>query len=545
MSGSVLTYAHVDIAYGGRTAVRDVSFELPAGRILGIVGESGSGKSTIVRAAMGLLGRGGRVSAGEIVCDGTDVLAASPRELRAMRGVRAGMVFQDCLAALTPTRRIGDQVHEAMAAHGAIERAESDARACELLARLNLDDPARVLASYPFELSGGMGQRVGVAMALLLEPSVLLLDEPTSALDVCSQKRLIAELLDIRARQGCAMAVVTHNIGVVRALADEVLVLRDGEVAEQGPTCDVLRDPKTAYTRRLIEAVPRLEGRSASKVASASDARPCAARDDGRAGSQEAACGRGPVVLDVRDLRKAFSRRGLPDTIAVDGIDFQVHAGECVGLVGESGSGKSTAAGMVMRMVEASGGQVLLGRCDVLSLRGRGIRELYRDVQMVFQNPTGSFDPRRTLGEGIAEGARNLRGASRADAAVRAAALLERCGLPAHLADRHAREVSGGQCQRAAIARALAVGPRLLVLDEATSALDATAQKQVLELLGDLRRETGMAMLFICHDIALTQAVCDTVLVMRRGRIVERGTPDEIVSDPQHPYTRQLIESVL
>lgn len=258
MDRAILTYSHVEISYNGHSVVRDVNFTLPAGRILGIVGESGSGKSTIIRAAMGLLGRGGRVTHGCIFCEGVDVLSLPPRGLRALCGRQMGMVFQDCVAALTPTRRIEDQVHEAMAAHAAVTFDESSARACELLERLNFTNPQRVLSSYPFELSGGMGQRVGVAMALLLEPRVLLLDEPTSALDAFTQKQLIEELLGIRDRQGTSMVVITHNIGVIRAMADDVLVLRDGAVIEQGPVDETLMRPQAAYTRQLIDAVPRL-----------------------------------------------------------------------------------------------------------------------------------------------------------------------------------------------------------------------------------------------------------------------------------------------
>lgn len=252
-----------------------------------------------------------------------------------------------------------------------------------------------------------------------------------------------------------------------------------------------------------------------------------------------------PIILEVRDLLKVFRCNGRSDVVAVDGISFSVRAGECVGVVGESGSGKSTMVGMIMRLIDATSGQVLVDGRDVLALHGRQVRELYRDVQMVFQNPVGSFDPRQTLVQGVAEGMRNLRGVSRAQAALRAEELLARCGLPVELANRHAREVSGGQCQRAAIARALAASPKLLVLDEATSALDVTVQKQILDLLFDIRQKTGMAMLFICHDIALTQAICDRVMVMRKGAIVERGSVDEVIGNPQHPYTLQLIESLL
>lgn len=564
----VLRYDSVEVSFNGEAVVHDVSFGVAAGEILGIVGESGSGKSTLLRAALGLLGDTGLVTRGDIWFRGRDLPDLPERELCRIRGAQIGMVFQDAGASLCPIRTIGDQIVEAVRAHEGARAGDVRTRALDLFAKLGFKDGERVWESYPFELSGGMNQRAGIAIAMMPRPAVLLADEPTSALDVAVQRQALDELARLRELFGTAIVLVTHDIGVVSAMADTVLVMRDGRVVERGPVERTLREPADPYTRELLAAVPRLRhpegggmrdetavgtgfegaltvrGQASAAAPAAPRAQATGAPDPAEAPDPRADAGE-DAVLEARELTRVFRTPGKPDLVAVDRVSLSLSAGEALGIVGESGSGKSTLARMVTGLLEPTSGTVRLCGRDVTHTRGRELREASATIQMVCQNPQGSFDPRQTLGAGIGESLRN-RGVTAGEVRARVRALLERCGLDAGFADRYPHEVSGGQCQRAALARALAPSPRVLVLDEATSALDVTVQAQIMDLLRDLRAGAdGPSYLFVCHNLALVQSLCDHVLVMRAGRVVERGTPDEVIFHPSSDYARRLVDSVL
>lgn len=517
----VLEFDGLEVSFGGVLAVRGASFKVMPGECVGIVGESGSGKSTLVKAAMGLLGPRGAVSSGRVLFEGRDVASLSREEMRRLRGPGMGLVPQDASASFVPVRTFGAQAFEAVRAHGKAQRADVERELCALLAELNVEDPERILASCPFELSGGLGQRAAIALAMRLRPKVLFADEPTSALDAVSQKQTVDALSRLKEETGSALVVITHNIGVVKGLADRVLVMDGGRIVEEGPAEEVFSRPKHPKTKALLDAVPKLGGERRSL------------RD-----------GCGDVVLEGRLLEKAFRGRDGGRIEAAKGVSFSLRRGECLGIVGASGSGKSTLANMVMRFEEPDGGEILLEGADIARAKGRKLRDSYRSVQMVFQNPVGSFDPRRTLEHSVAEPLRNA-GFGRSEARARARELMGRCGLAEELCSRYPNEVSGGQCQRAAISRALAVEPSVLVCDEATSALDVTAQSKIVSLLEELRAETGMAVLFICHDIALVAAACERVIVMDGGEVVEEGPVGQVLSNPCSESTKALVEAVL
>ena len=425
------------------------------------------------------------------------------------------MIFQDAGASLCPIRTIGDQIYESMRAHKKVSRNEAKDRAMELFEKLNFKDSQRVWDSYPFELSGGMNQRAGIAISMLMNPPILLADEPTSALDVSVQRQVVREMLKLRELFGTAIIIVTHDIGVVRAMADTVLVLKNGKTVEYGEAEKVLNHPQDPYTKKLLAAVPRLKRKEEIMN----------------------------TLLEAEHLTKVFAQRGKEPFKAVDDVSFSLQAGETLGIVGESGSGKSTLAKMITRLTDITDGTLKFQGKDITKLKQSQLRDVYGNIQMVFQNPTGSFDPRRTLGDGIGESLRN-RGMKKADIAIRVKELLEQCGLEEELAKRYPHEVSGGQCQRAAIARALAVEPKVLICDEATSALDVTIQKQIMELLEELKDTHGLSFIFICHNLALVQSFCDKVLVLYDGKVVESGKPDAIINEPKEAYTKKLVDAV-
>ncbi|MEU9006614.1 ABC transporter ATP-binding protein [Streptomyces sp. NPDC048551] len=494
-------------------AVDGVSFTLEPGRALGLVGESGSGKSTVAAALLGLhRGTGARLG-GAVRVGGTDVGSAGPGELRALRGGVAAMVFQDPLSSLDPYHAIGDQIGEVYRIHTAASRRAARARAVQVLDRVGIPDAVRRSRARPHEFSGGMRQRALIAMALACEPRLLIADEPTTALDVTVQAQILDLLHGLREERGLGLLLVTHDVGVAAGSVDDVLVLRDGAAVERGPVHRLLARPAAPYTRALLAAVPRLDAPRTPRP------RPT--------GSE-------PVV-EARALRREFGR-GRRRVAAVDGVSLTVRAGETLGIVGESGSGKSTLGRMLVGLLEPGEGQVRRGGAEVSGITP--------GAQMVFQDPVSSLNPRRSVGESIAD---PLRAAGQRDeAAVRARVgeLLTRVGLdPAHY-DRYPHEFSGGQRQRVGIARALAPGPSLIVCDEPVSALDVTTQAQVTALLAEIQRESGIALVFIAHDLAVVRQVSDRVAVMRQGRIVEEGPVDEVYDRPAHPYTRQLLDAV-
>ena len=472
---------------------------------------------------MGLLPRAVKVEGGRTDFEGVDILNLSRRLQRDLRGRRIGMIFQEPLTALNPSMRIGDQIAEVFEAHGMLTPTQRRARVLDLATEVRLPDPERLMAAFPHQLSGGQRQRAVIAMALALEPALLIADEPTTALDVTTQAQILRLIREIQERRGMAVIFITHDFGVVRDIADRVLVLEKGIVVEQGTADEVLRTPRHAYTRALLAAVP-------SGIPPA------------RHAPQSA------VVLSVKGLNKTFkSRTGLfspkREVHAVSDVQFDLHRGETLGVVGESGSGKSTVARLVTGIETPDAGEVRLLGEDIGSLRGRSLRAARRRIQMVFQDPFGSLNPRRKVGQAIADGP-VAAGVTRAAALGEARRLLEIVGLDRDAAERLPHEFSGGQRQRIGIARALALEPQVLVADEAVSALDVTVQAQVLELLEDLKRRLDLAILFITHDLQVAAQICDRVAVMHRGKIVEMGPTADLFAQPSHEYTRALLSAI-
>ncbi|MFI1096677.1 dipeptide ABC transporter ATP-binding protein [Streptomyces sp. NPDC020917] len=555
---------------GAVRAVDGLDFTLGAGGALGLVGESGSGKSATAYALLGLhRGTGARVS-GTVRVDGTDVLAATDAELRRLRGGSAAMIFQDPLSALDPYYAIGDQIAEVYRVHHRVARSAARARAVEVLDRVGIADAARRSRSRPHEFSGGMRQRALIAMALACEPRLLIADEPTTALDVTVQAQILDLLHELRAETGMALLLVTHDLGVVAGSVEEILVMRHGAAVERGPVGTVLAEPAAAYTRALLTAVPRLEGpvtagagatvHGAGTVEPAEEPpEPAGTVEDaaGEAGTVTAVApaaapalvkggagaGDDGVLLAAEGLRREFGR-GRRAFTAVDGVSLSVREGETLGVVGESGSGKTTLGRMLVRLLDPTQGTVRYRGRDIGALGEKALRPLRRELQMVFQDPVSSLNPRRSIGESIAD---PLRAEGRlTDAAVvaRVKDLLDRVGLDPDWYHRYPHEFSGGQRQRVGIARALAPEPKLVVCDEPVSALDVTTQAQVVALLGELQRDLGLALVFIAHDLAVVRQVSDRVAVMRGGRIVESGSVDEVYDAPQDPYTKGLLAAV-
>ncbi|MFD4176640.1 dipeptide ABC transporter ATP-binding protein [Streptomyces anulatus] len=513
------------VDFGPVRAVDGLSFTLEAGGALGVVGESGSGKSASAYALLGLhRGTGARVG-GSVRVAGTDVNTADDRELRALRGAGAAMVFQDPLSSLDPYYPVGDQIAEVYRVHRPVSRRAARARAVEVLDRVGIPDAARRSRLRPHEFSGGMRQRALIAMALACEPGLLIADEPTTALDVTVQAQILDLLHDLRHETGMGLLLVTHDVGVAAESVDEVLVMRHGKEVERGPVARVLGAPREPYTKELLAAVPRVETRRAVPVPP-----PRAAED-------------AAPLLEAVGLRREFGR-GSGRVAAVDGVSLTVHAGRTLGIVGESGSGKTTLGRMLVRLLDPTAGRLRYGGTEIGSLPEKELRSFRRDLQMVFQDPVASLNPRRSIGESVAD---PLRAAGESDEGRirdRVGALLERVGLdPAHF-ERYPHEFSGGQRQRVGIARALAAEPKLIVCDEPVSALDVTTQAQVVELLSELQRELGIGLVFIAHDLAVVRQVSDEVAVMRRGVIVEQGSADAVYADPRDPYTRQLLAAV-
>ncbi|RCW75554.1 dipeptide ABC transporter ATP-binding protein [Pseudorhodoferax soli] len=514
-------------------AVQGIDLTLHAGEILCVVGESGSGKSMSANAVMGLLPSYMQPSAGRILFQGRDLLTLPEDELRKLRGSAIGMIFQEPLSALNPVMRVGQQIAEVLQVHGVSDAVQVERRVAELMAFVGLPDPERMRAAYPFRLSGGQRQRVMIAMALALEPAILIADEPTTALDVTTQARILALIQSIqRSRragsdgQATAMGVmfITHDFGVVAEIADRVAVMEKGVLVEVGHAEQVLNAPRHPYTQRLIAAVPRR-----------------------RTGLRDAVA-ESPPVLDVRKLSKTYASGGgwfgaRRVVRAVDDVSFTVRRGETLGIVGESGSGKSTIGKCLLKLVDVDGGQMLFNGRDIAAMSAHAFRPLRKGIQMVFQDPFASLNPRQTVGRIVSDGP-VASGKTRAEAEARARELLALVGLEASSFDRYPNEFSGGQRQRVGIARALALDPQVLVADESVSALDVSVQAQVLALLHQLQQRLQIALVFITHDLRVAAQVCDTVLVMHQGRIVERGSPQQIFDRPQDAYTQRLIAAV-
>ena len=504
-------------------AVNSIDLDIAPGRILCLVGESGSGKSMTAHAIMGLVPKP-LVCSGSIRFDGQNLIGLAADRHRAIRGQRIGMIFQEPMAALNPVMRVGRQIEEVFRYHGI--PGPYDARVVRLLGDMGLPEPETLRHAFPFGLSGGQRQRVMIAMALALDPELLIADEPTTALDVTTQKQILALLKQAQAERGMSVLLITHDFGVVAEIGDEVAVMRNGEIIERGSVQQVLGSPQHDYTRTLLAAVPKLEPRAAAPV------------------------DKGAPLLSASGVTKTYSSRvGLfkprRTVAAVQEAAFSLARGETLGIVGESGSGKSTLARIVVRLLTADAGDVRLAGVDrnLLELGSRELAPLRRRVQMVFQDPFASLNPRRKVFEIIAQGLL-AHGVPRDQARRRVAELLDLVALDPSAAERYPNAFSGGQRQRIGIARALALEPDVLVADEPVSALDVSIQARVLDLLADLQRRLKLGMLFITHDLRVAAQICDQVAVMQRGRIVEMGASSEVLFRPTQDYTKLLIDSI-
>jgi peptide/nickel transport system ATP-binding protein len=524
-------------------AVDAVDFDLHAGKTLCLVGESGSGKSATARAILRIVPRPGEIESGSILYRGgrgeIDIAKLDPRgrEVRAIRGGEIAMIFQEPMTSLSPLHTIGFQLVEAIRLHTRLDRRAARARAIALLQRVEVPRADTAFDRYPFEYSGGMRQRAMIAMALACNPKVLIADEPTTALDVTTQAEILDLMRELQRDLGMAVLFITHDMGVVAEIADEVAVMHRGRLVERGPVQDVFLDPQAPYSRMLIESVLRLE-------------KPAPQRQD-RAGKLSSA----PMLLKVDGLTKVFApRKGLfrrsgEAVQAVANVELELREGETLGIVGESGSGKTTLGRCIMRILEPEGGSILLRRADggvtdVRSLDRAGMRHAHREMRMIFQDPYGSLNPRMTIGEVIGEPLLVNRLLSGEALRQRVAELLEMVGLPAAAAERYPHAFSGGQRQRVSIARAVALNPKLIVADEATSALDVSIRAQVLDLLLEMQDRLSLSFLFISHDIGVVRYFCDRMAVMYRGRIVETGPTEQICSAPEHGYTKALLSAV-
>jgi peptide/nickel transport system ATP-binding protein len=505
-------------------AVRDVSFDVHRRQILCVVGESGSGKSVTAAAVMRLLPEKVlRIDGGTIRLEGEDIAAASPARLCQLRGNRMAMIFQEPLTALNPVMRVGDQIAEVLQIHRPGTTADQRRnRMLGLMADVHLPEPERLARAYPHQLSGGQRQRVMIAMALALEPALIIADEPTTALDVTTQAQILRLFRELLTKHDSGVLMITHDFGVVADVADHVVVMRQGEVVEHGAPEKMLKAPEHPYTRALIEAVPRFRYRPQPEAADT-------------------------PVLAVESLSLTYRSTGFlgggRETRALDSVSFGLAAGETLGVVGESGSGKTSLAKTLLRFETPDSGHILFKGQDIAGLAGSALREMRRHIQMVFQDPYKSLNPRRRVGQSIIEGPVQ-HGLSRSQAIARAEDLMELVGLRRDALDRFPHEFSGGQRQRICIARALAMEPAIIVADEAVSALDVSVQAQVLRLFEDLQRRIGFAMIFVTHDLRVASNICDRIAVMQRGRIVELGPARRVFQDPEATYTRELLAAV-
>jgi peptide/nickel transport system ATP-binding protein len=504
-------------------ALSDVSLSIAANEILCIVGESGSGKSVMANTVMRLLPDEVTVDGGRILFEGRDLATASPAEMRQVRGAGIAMIFQEPMTALNPLRTIGDQIGEMFSIHTDLSRVDINARVLALLDDVRIPDPTLAAKAYPHELSGGQRQRAMIAMALALDPKILIADEPTTALDVTTQAQILKLIRDLQQRKRTAVLFITHDFGVVAEIADRVAVMQHGVVVEQGTADAVLNHPQHPYTRQLIAAVPPLTAPP-----------PRALNPD--------------PVLTISDVSKTyrtggFLGRGARVTAAVKNVSLSLPRGATLGIVGESGSGKSTLARCIVRLIDPDDGSIVLDGKDWATMPRNDVRRETRHIQMVFQDPFASLNPRRTAAELVAQGP-IVHGTPRAEALARARELFALVGLDPAASDRLPHEFSGGQRQRIGLARALALHPDVLIADEAVSALDVSVQAQVLKLLAELRERLGLSIVFITHDLRVAAQICDLVAVMKDGEVVEHGPAATVFGAPQHPYTRALLDSI-
>ena len=504
-------------------AAKKLSYQIAAGEVLAIVGESGSGKSASSMALLGLTPQNGRVS-GSVRLEGEELIGATPRRLREIRGTGIAVIFQEPMTALNPVYTIGFQIMETLRVHFTMTNEKAKSRALELLAMVDLPDPEKAFDSYPHQLSGGQRQRAMIAQAISCDPKLLVADEPTTALDVTIQAEILDLLRDLQKRLNSAILLITHDMGVVADLADRVLVMKDGQMVEQGSAVDIYKSPTKAYTKELLASVPNLGGGKAAAAKKASTEN---------------------VVLSLRDVQIEYPKRGrVPAFLAAKGINLEIARGEVLGLVGESGSGKTTVGRAAVGLLPVKSGQLVVAGKDISKIRKSELQELRSKLGIVFQDPGSSLNPRWSIAQSISEPLVLSKTFSRDQVSRRVDELLDQVQLPISYRNRYPHELSGGQRQRVGIARALALSPELLVADEPTSALDVSVQARVLELLKQLQKELGFACLFVSHDLAVVDFLADRIAVMSHGEIVEQGDKNQILRNAQMDYTKRLIAAV-
>ena len=525
MAENVLEVKNLTVALpmdGDRpNAIEDINLSVAPGEIVCVVGESGSGKSVTAQAVMGLLPPALKPTKGETLLSGEDTLTASKSRLRDLRGTRMAMIFQEPMTALNPVTRVGEQITEMLEIHTDMSASERRARAIEIMDMVHLPDPEKMVDAYPHQLSGGQRQRIMIAIALVLDPALLIADEPSTALDVTTQAQILKLVKEMQERRGTGVLFITHDFGVVAEIADRIVVMQNGRVVEQGTRDEVLLHPKEAYTQMLMASVPSMTPPERAPVA-------------------------GERAIDVSALVKRYGSKGLFGNgrvvLAASDVNLHVRRGETLGIVGESGSGKSTVARCIARLIAPTAGSISLHGTEIATLPESRLRPHRRKVQIVFQDPYRSLNPRRTIGLSLIEAPVNF-GVPKDQALKTARDLMELVGLSGDALDRYPHQFSGGQRQRICIARALAVEPDVLIADEAVSALDVSVQAQVLDLLDDIRARFDLAMLFITHDLRVAAQICDRLLVMQNGVVVEEGPTRDVYSNPSHDYTRLLLEA--
>jgi oligopeptide/dipeptide ABC transporter ATP-binding protein len=540
MTDVVLAVSNLDVRFatpdGEVHAVKNVDFEIGEGECLGVVGESGSGKSQLFLGAMGLLAGNGKAT-GNVTYRGQELIGAPESRLNQIRGSKITMIFQDPLTSLTPHMRVGDQIMETLRAHKGMSGEQAARRAIDTLELVRIPEAKRRMRQYPHELSGGMRQRIMIAMATACGPDLLIADEPTTALDVTVQAQILDIMRDLRKELNTSVVLISHDMGVIAAICDRVQVMRYGEFVEAGPADEIFYRPKHPYTRMLLDAMPRIDkpnrpGHIALKPLLAGDS--------------------APTLLTVDDVKVHFPIR-MSGTIlpkykplrAVDGVSFALKEGETLGVVGESGCGKSTLARAILRLLPKTAGRVVWAGRNLGDATEREIRQLRKEFQIVFQDPLASLDPRMTIGQSIAEPLQSLEPQlTRRDVNERVAGIMEKVGLDPNWINRYPHEFSGGQNQRVGVARAMILRPRLIICDEAVSALDVSIQAQIIDLILALQAEFGMSLIFISHDLSVVRQVSHRVMVLYLGRVVELASRDDIYQDPRHPYTKALISAV-
>ncbi|MCB0389996.1 MAG: ABC transporter ATP-binding protein [Bdellovibrionales bacterium] len=539
-------------------AIKNVSFDIPKGKTVGLVGESGSGKSVSSLAIMGLIPMPpGNITTGSIIFEGKDLLKTPESEMRKIRGNRISMIFQEPMTSLNPVFTVGDQISETLMLHQKLNKDKALQKSIELLSQVGIPNPVERIKSYPHEMSGGQRQRVMIAMAIACEPDMLIADEPTTALDVTIQKQILDLLADLQKKYGMSILFITHDLGVIADIADEVIVMYKGDIVEKNDTESIFTHPTHPYTKGLIACRPNLE-KNTLRLPTVSDYMTPEGKerapDENLLKTEKQVrpiTDKNPVILEIKNLKKHFPlQKGLFGNVktwvkAVDDVSLKVHKGRTLGLVGESGCGKTTLGRTILRLIESSDGQILYKGQDITQLSGEELRELRKKIQIIFQDPYASLNPRMTIGSAIMEPmVIHKIGANKKERLELAGDLIEKCGLDRSMLNRYPHEFSGGQRQRICIARALAVKPEFIVCDESVSALDVSVQAQILNLLMDLQDEFGLTYIFISHDLSVVKYISDELAVMNKGKLVEMADCESIYRSPRDPYTKKLLEAI-